>query len=125
MIDDHTERLGSRKNTDGGKKTPHLVVSDGGGLAALHVTGLVEIIGLVTTATEHMTTENKHLLAPKSHALPERPYGTLVRGWYPSDEEDPDSGLIENGILRVRCQAIFENSPLEGKCTGWSVIWNI
>ena len=88
---------------------------------ALHVTGLVVIIGLVTTATEHMTTENK-LLTLKSHGQPERPYDTLERGWYSSDEEHPDSGLIENRTLGVRCQAILENSPLQGKRTGWSVI---
>ena len=45
----------------------------------LYVAGLIEAIGLVTTAsTERMTTENNFLLTPKSRGP--YPNGTLVRG---------------------------------------------
>ena len=40
----------------------------------LHATVLVVIISLVTTASEHMTAENKFICAPKSRGLPVRPY---------------------------------------------------
>jgi len=67
-----------------------------------HLSRLVLFYSLVTTAAEHMTTENKFFLTPKSHGL--YPNGTLVRGAGsvdPGEEEDRDSELIENGILEV------------------------
>ena len=107
-----TEHLGSRKNTDGGKRRPWTfrMGRETSSMDVLHVAGLVVVIGLV-----YMTTEIK---VPR---LQMRPYGTHVRR-ADSGEEDPDGELIEDGILEV---AVLENSPLQGHRTRGSVFWHI
>jgi len=59
-----------------------------------------------------MTTENK-FLAPESRSL--HPYGTLVRGADPGEEEDPDSELTEAWILEV---AVLEHNTLGHRTRG-------
>ena len=122
---DRTERLGPRKNTGGGKRRPGRFGWGEGGEwhGSSPCCRLVLVIGLITTAAEHMMIENKYLLAPKSHGL--YPNGTLVRGAGsvdPGEEEDPESELIENGILEV---AVLKSSPLQGHHMRESVFWHI
>ena len=56
--DDRTERhgLGSRRNTDSGKRRNPWT--------SCMLLGLVVVIGLVATSTDHIAIENKFLLGP-------------------------------------------------------------
>jgi len=121
---DRMERLGPCKNTGGGKRHPRHFGwgREASGIDVLHVAALVVVVGLVTTAAEHMTMENKFLLAPRSHGL--YPNGMLVCVVGSVDlgeEEDLDGEVIGNGIFEV---AVLEKSPLEGHRMSKSVFWH-
>ena len=49
------------------------------GMDVLYVTGVVVIIGLITTAAKQMLVENEFILAPNSLGLPLHPYHRRAR----------------------------------------------